>query len=93
MTNEQTLTIFIAREGEVYVAQCIEYDICAQASDMDTLFTRMTGLINAESEEGKRRTGRPFGDLPPAPSFYADAAARVQSSVRSPEGFEYKIAA
>jgi hypothetical protein len=96
MGNKMTdikLTIYIAREGDAYVAQCVEYDICAQAADMDTLFNRMTGLIRAEMHESERRTGTPFGGIPAAPAFYADAAARVHNSVRSPEGLEYKIAA
>ncbi len=93
MEHHETLTIFIEQRGDAYVAQCIQYDICAQAPDMDTLFTRMTGLMKIECEEGLRRTGKPFGDLPPAPQYFADAAARVATPLTSPEGFEYRIAA
>lgn len=92
MTDEPILTIYVMRDGDGYMAQCVEYDICAQAADMDNLFTRMTALVNAEKAESLVRTGEIFGGIPPAPAFFADMAARVKTPLHA-DGFEYKIAA
>ena len=53
MSSSETLRIVILREDGVLVAQCLEYDICTQAKDLDTLKDRMNCLIDLELAEGQ----------------------------------------
>lgn len=68
MTSKQDFRIVVYREDEVFVAQCLEYDICTQAADRDTLRERMNCLIELELDE-MRRTGQ---ELDPAPDRFHD---------------------
>lgn len=56
-----TLRIVTFKEGDIWVAQCLEHDVCVQASDLHTLRSRMEVAIQAES---------PITNLPKAPSHF-----------------------
>ena len=60
----------IFKEGDVWVGQCLEYDIGAQAADLDTLDARLRAVTFAECEAGFDATGKPFGGIPKAPDFF-----------------------
>jgi hypothetical protein len=90
--TDKPLTIYVMRDDDAYMAQCLEYDISTQAPDMDTLFSRMTALLRAEMAESKERTGVEFGGLSPAPRYFSDAAELVNNTLQS-DGVEFKIAA
>jgi uncharacterized protein (DUF58 family) len=92
MSDNQLLRVLVMREADVYVAQCLEYDICTQAADLDTLFMRMTAVVNAECEETRRQHGVPFKGIDPAPAFYFDTWERSNSHL-SDDGLQYKFAA
>ena len=53
MKTEETLRIVVFRSEDMLVAQCLEYDICTQANDIDTLKERMDCLIEVELGEGQ----------------------------------------
>ncbi|MEO1721342.1 MAG: hypothetical protein AAFR84_02935 [Pseudomonadota bacterium] len=72
MTTSQELRILVIREAEMLVAQCLEYDICTQAKDLNELKERMDVLIDLECEESTERSGKPFGDIDPAPQYFHD---------------------
>jgi hypothetical protein len=50
MMNDQTLRIVVFKSDDMFVAQCLEHDICTQAKDFDTLKERMDCLIGLELE-------------------------------------------
>jgi hypothetical protein len=62
----------VFREADVYVAQCIEYDIATQAKDLDTLLERLDLTLDAECAMSVEREGKPFGNIPPAPNYFHD---------------------
>ena len=94
MIDISNIRVVVTREGDMYVAQCVDYDICSQAPDIDTLVCRMTAVVNAELEESERRTGTPFGDIDPAPAFYAEVWERQAQALRPNDSpIEYKFAA
>jgi hypothetical protein len=64
------LRVVVYREGDVYVAQCIEYDIATQAHDIDSLLERLDLTLDAECAMSKDRTGKPFDGIPPAPNYF-----------------------
>lgn len=66
----ENLRVIVYREGDIYVAQCIEYDIATQAKDIDALLERLDLTIDAECAMSKERTGKPFGGIAPAPNYF-----------------------
>ena len=53
MRTSEMLRIVVTKEDDMLVAQCLEYDICTQAADIDTLKDRMGCLIQIERESGQ----------------------------------------
>jgi len=79
-----TLRIVTFMEGDIWVAQCLEHDVCVQASDLDTLRSRMEVAIQAE----------PLADLPEAPAHFFglwDRKSGFQKHGKS-DGVEYEMA-
>ena len=100
MTSDSMLRIVILREGDGWATQCLDYDIGAQADDLDTLRERLIAVINAERVESERRTGEPFGGIDPAPQYYHDIWERqavhytptLAKMKEAGEGFEFQLA-
>lgn len=67
MQEARPIRVLLAREGEFWVAQCLEYDIGAQARDLDDLRRRLLVALAAERQESIRRHGKPFAGIGPAP--------------------------
>ena len=42
------LRILVRKEDDVFVAQCVDYDVCTQAEDIPTLQARMDILLDVE---------------------------------------------
>jgi hypothetical protein len=62
------LRIVVFKDGDTYVAQALEHDICTQAPDMKSLRRRMDALVDAERASGKAA----FDSIAPAPKHYFD---------------------
>jgi hypothetical protein len=80
-----TLRIVTFKEGDIWVAQCLEHDVCVQAGDLDSLRTRMEMAIQAES---------PLEKLPQAPAHFFelwDRKSDFQKTGKS-DGIEYEMA-
>ena len=61
------------REKECWIAQCLEYDISAQARSADELTTRLLESLSAEYDIGVALVGRPFGNISKAPTCFQRA--------------------
>ena len=57
-------------EAGLWVAQCLEHDIAAQAEDIDTLNARLNATLKAEFLESMKRHGEPFAGIDPAPERF-----------------------
>ena len=81
-----TISAVVFREGEFWVAQCLEYDIATQAKSLRDLQYELqrtlVGHIVASNEAGQQ----PFEKLAPAPKPYWDmfATAYALESERHP---------
>ncbi len=62
----------IFREGDLWVAQCVEYDIGAQGRTLPEVTKRLELTVELELEESIRRHGAPFRGVPAAPSSVGD---------------------
>ena len=72
MSTADAIRVLLSKEGETWVAQCLEYDIGAQARDLGELRTRLLVAIQAERDESLRRHGTPFAGIAPAPQHFHD---------------------
>lgn len=70
MNIGEKMRFLIIREGEMLVAQCIEYDICTSGPDLNTINARLGGLIECYRRESLAREGVEFKGLAPAPDEF-----------------------
>ena len=73
---------FIAfQEGDGWVAQCVEYDICTQGSDLAQAQRRMNVALRHEARFTKERHGEAFAGLDPAPDYFAAMYEAAEASL------------
>ncbi len=65
-----TIRVIMFEEAGQWVAQCLEYDIAAQAPNLDSLNDRLEVTLKAELAESIERHGSPFAGINPAPERY-----------------------
>ena len=81
----KTLRIVTFKEGDVWVAQCLEHDVCAQAADLDSVRSRIEMALQAES---------PLDELPKAPAHFFELWDRKSDFQKTgkTDGVEYEMA-
>lgn len=67
-----TISAVVYPEADQWVAQCVEYDIGAQAATMEDLFKRFDAAVYANLNESLRRSDVPFDGIDPAPQEVRD---------------------
>ena len=72
MDNVIAIRTVILRDGDTWIAQCVDYDIGAQANDVKTLRSRLTAVIKAEFHESMAKSGEPFKGIPCSPAHFKD---------------------
>jgi hypothetical protein len=60
----------IFQDGNLWVAQCLEYDIGAQARDPETVRLLLEAAIEIERRTSIEVHGREFAGIDPAPARY-----------------------
>ncbi len=68
--DAEQFRIVVFREGDLWVAQCLEYDIGAQAPDLGELDQRIALAIKLEREKSIELHGEPFAGIEPAPRHF-----------------------
>lgn len=84
--SEQTeaIRVVVFREGDLYVAQCLEFDIAAQGNDIESVLDRLELTLKEEcalSLDGGGSIDRPFTDIPAAPNFFHGLWAKGSYSI------------
>lgn len=78
----EPLRVVVLRDGDVFVAQCLEIDIAAQGlSEVDAI-SRLKAVLRAESVMAEEQ-GKTIADLGPAPDAFhriygADVVSRTE---------------
>lgn len=80
-----TIRVIAFQDDGQWVAQCLEYDIGAQADDIDTLRTRFEVVLTAELKESIERNGEPFAGIAPAPERFHAMWDRRSRTVKGSE--------
>jgi hypothetical protein len=60
----------IFQDGDLWVAQCLEYDIGAQAHDLDTVRRRLGLAIEIEQRTSMEVHGKEFAGIDRAPTCF-----------------------
>lgn len=89
MANEEPIRLRIVafQDGDMWVAQCLEYDIATQADSMDTLVARMDDTLCAEAEYTNEQHGEPFAGLDPAPDLFNVMFETATAALKSENDF------
>ena len=77
---EGQIRVIAFQEGDTWSAQCLEYDIGAQAPDLETLYVRVVLAIGAERAESIKRNGKPFAGIGPAPERFHEMWKKTSGS-------------
>lgn len=91
-TNTDTIRVVAYRDGDAWVAQCLEYDIFAQGADFQSAMRRLTATVNLECKHTLAATGTAFGGIDPAPSIFETMFGAAQQSLMA-DNYELRIAA
>ncbi len=62
--------VVVFREEDMYVAQCLEFDIATQAHDIEGVLDRLDLTIEAECQISLEATGKPLNGIAPAPIYF-----------------------
>ena len=68
--TENHIRVIVFREGDVYVAQCLEYDIAAQAATIEGVIDRLELTLDAEFAYCEESSKKPHESISPAPNYY-----------------------
>ena len=68
----ENIRAVVIRDGDMWAAQCLEYDIGAQAASVGVLMDRLAYVIEAERAESTERSGEAFVGIPEAPKYFWD---------------------
>lgn len=70
MQNDPRIRILVFKDGDMFVAQCLEYDIAASAETLKDLRNDIIGTIECYRQESEARSGAAFQGLDPAPAEF-----------------------
>jgi hypothetical protein len=93
MSKSEPVRVIINKDCDVWTAQCLEYDVCVQADDLDDLRARLDVALRLEAELHD-------GDLAkigPAPAHFHDQWERrsgeyTPTAANSPPAESYQMA-
>lgn len=73
---------FVAfREGDGWVAQCVDYDICTQGTDLAQARRRMNVALRCEAEFTEQKNGKAFAGIDAAPDYFAAMYEAAESAL------------
>jgi hypothetical protein len=80
MTQEKFARVIVFKDGDHFVAQCLEYDICAYAKDEESVKRRFVSIFGFERNLSIERNGSPFAGIDPAPKKFHDLWANCEAA-------------
>ena len=89
MSEEMKLRVLVWSEDGMFVAQCLDHDICAQAPDISPLQRRMNCLIQDELEENPGLEAAPEG----LQALWDAGSSQEDEAANQEHGPEYRLLA
>lgn len=68
--SETLIRVVVYREGESYVAQCLEYDVAAHGPEIDVAIERLELALEADFDVCEARGKKPCDTIPPAQNYF-----------------------
>ena len=93
MQNEPNIRILVFKDGDIYVAQCLEVDIAACADSVNRLRENIVGTIDAYRQETIERHGVAFQGIEPAPQEFHDMWDSANKFEQGANDFDMALAA
>ena len=93
--RETEIRAIVFRDGDVYVGQCLEYDIAAQAKDLSALLDRLELTVEAEFATCAALKRETKNCISPAPVYYHnlwDSASLTLQRVNVSTPLNYRMA-
>lgn len=90
--DSNSIRIVVYRDGQAWVAQCLEHDIGAQAESPSDLRNRLDEVLWLEATVSRERMGKAFEGISPAPDHFFkmwDDCETAPSVWDSPTGLEH----
>lgn len=73
---------FVAfQEGDGWIAQCVEYDICTQGTDLAQAQRRMNVALRHEAIFTQETRGEAFAGIDAAPDYFAAMYESAEASL------------
>ncbi len=63
------LRVVVFKDGDIFVAQCLEIDVSAQGTSHEDAMKRLKAALRAEEAEAKQ-AGKDLSELGPAPKAF-----------------------
>jgi len=79
------LNVLIVRRNDAWVAQCLQYDIAAQAKTIPEVKYEFMRMINVQTIAALENHLDPLNGLPPAPDFYWEQYKKVSDETFEPK--------
>lgn len=80
--DEKSIRVIVFRENEMYIAQCIDYDIATQAKNIDELIDRLELTVEAEFAYCEELGQEPHKVIVPAPNYYHELWEKRHVSIQ-----------
>lgn len=91
-TQPTTIRVLAFRDGEAWVAQCIEYDIAEQGGSLEEAMENLEITVSAECQFTLTEHGEAFKSIDPAPMEFEAKFETLNISLPH-SNMEYRIAA
>lgn len=93
-TNTETIRVIAFREADMWVAQCLEYDISAQGVDFPTVVRRLSATLGCEADYTTKKHGKAFATIDPAPETFFNMFDAIEcEAMLGADNMALKIAA
>jgi hypothetical protein len=68
------LTLIVCPQGDTWVAQCVEFDIAAQAKTVEDVIYEFERTLQVQMAMDRELGREPLSDVPPAPDHFRTMA-------------------
>lgn len=76
--NSFAVSVLLHKDGDAWVAQCLEYDLAAQAPTLEDAKKRFLGTLGAQIMMDLRAKRTPLAQLGMAPQRYFEKMVRAE---------------
>jgi hypothetical protein len=84
--NTRRIRVVLFEDEGFWCAQCLEFDVGAQAGTVPALLDELQRILSAHIEIAREVGRKPFAGLPPAPQRFFDAYESSRTPLQASDG-------